>query len=111
MAHSDAVHTDYGTGKKQFNVYLTGILLCVLFTLVPFYLVMNPVLSRGLTFLTIYVCAIVQLFIQVICFLRLNTKTEQSKTNVMAFIFTLVILGVVIGGSLWIMWNLDYNMM
>lgn len=102
---------DYGTGSKKGHVYLMGIVLCVIFTLIPFYLVMVPTLSRGVTFAVIYAFAILQLFVQVTCFLRLNTHTQQSKMNVMTFLFTLLILGVVIGGSLWIMWHLDYNMM
>lgn len=102
---------DYGTGSKKLSIYLIGIFLCVIFTLIPFYLVMVPTFTRGLTFAVIYIFAVLQFFVQVTCFLRLNNHTEQSKMNVMTFLFTLLILVVVIGGSLWIMWNLDYNMM
>ena len=111
MSNINASHPDYGTGSKKFSVYLIGIVLCVVLTLVPFYLVMNAVLPRATTMLAIYAFAIFQFFVQVTCFLRLNAKTEQARTNVVAFLFTFIILVVVIGGSLWIMWNLNYRMM
>ena len=38
-------------------------------------------------------------------------QTEQGKLNVMSFMFTIVVLAVIIGGSLWIMFHLNYNMM
>jgi cytochrome o ubiquinol oxidase operon protein cyoD len=59
----------------------------------------------------IFGSAIAQFLVQVIFFLRLTTKSPQGKINIMAFIFTGVILTSIICGSLWIMWNLNYNMM
>jgi cytochrome o ubiquinol oxidase subunit IV len=111
MSNIDAPESDFGTGKKTFSVYLTGIVLCALLTMMPFYIVMHSVLSRTNTLFAIYGFAILQFFVQVICFLRLNSKTEQGRTNIMAFIFTVIILVVVVGGSLWIMWNLNSRMM
>lgn len=111
MSQTDSSHVDYGTGSKTFSVYLLGIILCVILTIIPFYLVMAGILAKASTLMAIYLFAILQFFVQVLCFLRLNAKTEQARTNVMAFLFTIVILVVVIGGSLWIMWNLDYRMM
>ncbi len=111
MSNINASYPDYGTGSKRFSVYLVGIILCVFLTLVPFYLVMSSVLSPANTMLAIYAFAIIQFCVQVICFLRLNAKTEQARTNILAFLFTFIILVVVIGGSLWIMWNLNYRMM
>lgn len=109
MAHSTEI--DYGIGKKKLGIYSLGIVLCIILTLIPFYVVMHSVFSVKNNFIVIYVAAILQLLVQVKCFVRLNTTTQQSKMNFMSFLFTLVILAVVIGGSLWIMWNLDYNMM
>ena len=103
--------SDYGTGKKTFGIYLTGIILCVLLTIIPFWGIMHKKIPAGWYFFTIYSCAILQLLVQVKCFLRMNTATEQSKTNMMTFLFTLLILLVIIGGSMWIMVNLNYNMM
>ncbi len=102
---------DFGTGKKSFKTYLTGIILCIVLTLIPFGIVMHGKMARAAAFVTIMICALVQFFVQVTCFLRLNSNSEQGKLNIMAFLFTVVILVVLVGGSLWIMSNLNYNMM
>lgn len=111
MDHHDDEPIDYGTGQKKLSVYIVGIILCSILTIIAFWTVMSGQFSKLETFVIIYAAACIQFFVQVICFLRLNTQTEQGRTNVMALVFTIVILISIIVGSLWIMWNLDYNMM
>ena len=111
MAHHTISEPDYGTGHKKLSIYLIGMVICVILTLLAFWVVTTPLLSRAHVFLTIYAAASIQFLVQVICFLRLNTKTEQGLFNVMAFIYTGLILVCIIAGSLWIMYNLDYYMM
>ncbi len=110
-AQNHAVESDYGTGKKTLKMYLTGFFLCVILTLIPFYAVIYKSLSHTQIFVIIFASAIIQFFVQVICFLRLNLQTDQGKLNALSFIFTIVVLGIIIGGSLWIMFHLNYNMM
>jgi cytochrome o ubiquinol oxidase subunit IV len=102
---------DYGMRKKTFSVYFSGVLLCIVLTLIPFAAVSHHAFSKPVTFLIIFLSAIIQFFVQVICFLRLNKKTEQGTINVWSFAFTGLVLLIIVGGSLWIMWNLNYNMM
>ena len=111
MNHHDSMQPDYGTSHKKLSVYLTGVVICVILTLIAFFAVMKGEFSKMETFVIIYSAACVQFIVQLVCFLRLNTETEQGKTNVMALVFTGVILFSVIVGSLWIMWNLHYYMM
>ena len=101
---------DFGTGEKKLGIYLAGLVVCVLLTLLSFWTVMASEMNRGQMIAVIYASAIVQFLVQVICFLRLNIQTEQARTNVMALLFTVVILAAIVIGSLWIMWNLNYNM-
>ena len=101
----------YGTGKKKLSIYLFGMVLCVILTLISFFTVMYSTLSVIVILAVISISAILQFIVQVVCFLRLNAKNEQSRMNLMSFVFTLVILFVLIGGSLWIMWSLRYYMM
>lgn len=105
------IQPDYGTGEKKFSVYVFGIFLCIILTLIPFASVIYFHLSRGATIAVIFFSAILQFIVQVLCFLRLNAKTPQAKMNVMAFLFTILILLVIVVGSLWIMWSLHYYMM
>jgi len=111
MSGSHAVEPDYGTGRKKLSVYTLGIILCIVLTIIPFGAVMHDSFSRMQVISILFISAILQFLVQVICFLRLNTQTEQGKINVMAFFFTGVILAAVVGGSLWIMWSLRYFMM
>ena len=101
----------YGTGKKKLGIYIVGVILCVILTLVSFLTIMYSVLSTTTMLAIIFVSALVQFIVQVVCFLRLNAKNEQNRMNLMSFIFTIVILFVLISGSLWIMWSLHYRMM
>ncbi len=101
---------DYGAGRKKLGMYLLGTSLCTILTLVAFGLVIYPSFSTGTSFLLIYLAALSQFLVQVFCFLRLTTETEQGVNNILSFIFTIVILIAVIAGSCWIMWNLNYYM-
>ncbi len=111
MANHNLHQTDYGTGQKKLGIYTVGFIACSLLTLLSFWVVMQNPFTHGQTFAVIYSSACLQCVIQLICFLRLNNQTPQGRTNVMALVFTLVILVTIIVGSLWIMWNMNYNMM
>lgn len=102
---------DYGTGEKKLGTYIIGLVLCSILTLIAFGTVMANQLPPWQVLTIIYTAASIQFLVQVICFLRLNTQTEQGKINVMSILFTAVILFTIIIGSLWIMWNVNKNMM
>ncbi|MFW0094920.1 MAG: cytochrome o ubiquinol oxidase subunit IV [Coxiella endosymbiont of Haemaphysalis qinghaiensis] len=101
----------YGTGKKKLGIYVTGMILCIILTLISFMTVMYTMLSKTVMLAVIFVSAFIQFIVQVIFFLRLNIKNEQSRMNLMSLVFTMVILIVLIGASLWILWTLRYRMM
>lgn len=56
------------------------------------------------------VLAIAQMLVHLIFFLHINTSPEH-KTNILAFILTIVIIAIMVVGSLWIMAHLNHNMM
>jgi cytochrome o ubiquinol oxidase operon protein cyoD len=108
MNHHDADPVDYGTGQKKLGIYVSGIISCTILTLISFWAVMSGKLSKWEMFIVIFASACIQFLVQVVSFLRLNTQTEQGKTNVLALIFTGIILICIIIGSLWIMGNLSF---
>lgn len=110
MQHPIAEQQDYGTGQKKLGLYITGLIICSILTLISFWATMSLHFSKLNTFIIIYTSACIQFVVQLIFFLRLNLQTEQGRTNVMSLVFTLSILTCVILGSLWIMWNLNYYM-
>lgn len=102
--HSDS--HDHGSYKS----YITGFVLCVILTLIPFMLVMYPVGPRWVTITLFVVTAVAQLLVQLVYFLHLNRKTEDGW-NLASFVFTLLILFIIIGLSIWIIWSMHYHMM
>ena len=108
MSHHEVEQSDYGTGQKKLGMYLAGVISCIILTIIAFWAVMSERFSKREILIIIFSAACIQFLVQVICFLRLTTETEQGKTNVMSFIFTGVILLCFVIGSLWIMNNLNY---
>ncbi|MBI0537761.1 cytochrome o ubiquinol oxidase subunit IV [Roseomonas sp. KE2513] len=99
----------HGHGTRR--GYLTGFLLSVILTAIPFWLVMTETLSSTpATAVAIFGCAFVQIVVHVVYFLHLDTRSEGGWTLI-AFIFTVVIVGITIGGSIWVMYHLNTNMM
>src|SRR5438132_775382 len=111
MHHHEKSLPDYGTGKKKLGIYVTGLIICSILTLIAFGAVMANTFPKWEVVIIIYSAACIQFLVQLFCFLRLNTQTEQGKINVMSILFTGVILIAIVIGSLWIMSNLNYNMM
>jgi cytochrome o ubiquinol oxidase operon protein cyoD len=52
--------------------------------------------------------AVVQLIVQMVFFLHLGSG---SRWKLVTFYFTLLVVVIVVIGTIWIMNNLDYNMM
>ena len=91
--------------------YAIGFVLSVILTAIPFWLVMNNVIaSPGVTAFAILVFAVIQMFVHMVFFLHMNAKSEGGW-NMLALIFTLVLLVILLAGSLWVMHEMNVNMM
>ncbi len=91
--------------------YATGFLLSVLLTAIPFWLVMGKVLSGSTaTAIVILAFAAVQIVVHMVYFLHMNPRSEGGW-NMLALIFTLVLVVITLSGSLWVMHHLNSNMM
>lgn len=78
-------------------------------TLLAFVLVMSHVLDRVWVIVVIVCLAFVQIVVQLYCFLHLG-KESRPRWNFLILLFAILVISIVIGGSLWIMHNLNYNM-
>jgi cytochrome o ubiquinol oxidase operon protein cyoD len=95
----------------SFRGYMTGFVLSVILTAIPFWLVMGDVLQDTLwTSIVIMALAAVQIVVHMIYFLHMNTKSEGGWTF-MALAFTLTLVVITLVGSIWVMYHLDQNMM
>ena len=79
-------------------------------TAIPFAVVMNGGVSSGLTLVLILLCAIAQVFVQLVFFLHMNTSSEQIW-NTTSAVFIVLIVAIVVLGSIWIMQHLNHNML
>jgi cytochrome o ubiquinol oxidase subunit IV len=103
------VHTQVATQAARRD-YAVGFLLSVLLTAVPFWFVIDNVTgSKAVTALVIVALAAVQMVVHVLFFLHVSRKSEGGWTLV-SLIFTLMIVFIALGGSLWVMEHLDSNM-
>jgi cytochrome o ubiquinol oxidase operon protein cyoD len=77
---------------------------------VPYTIVVHHLLPLNLTIIAVVILAVMQLLVQLVFFLHLGGESKP-RWNLMAFMFTLLVVAILVAGTLWIMYNLDYNMM
>ena len=111
-AHGHDDHHDDGpVSHSTFKGYMTGFVLAVILTAIPFWLVMSGGLAKSsTTALVVLALAAVQIVVHMIYFLHMNTKSEGGW-NMLALIFTMVLVVITLSGSIWIMYHLNNNMM
>jgi cytochrome o ubiquinol oxidase operon protein cyoD len=90
--------------------YIIGFILSILLTIVPYVLVVNHILSSDAIIVSIVILAVLQLLVQLIFFLHLSAHPEHRST-LLSFIFTVIVLFILVAGTLWIMYNMNVNMM
>lgn len=96
-------------GTKQ--SYMTGFVLSVILTTIPFAVVMSGgFASARLTAFLVLAFAVVQIIVHMIYFLHMSMKSESGWTMT-AMIFTVIVLVIAIVGTIWVMYNMDANMM
>ena len=99
-----------GAARGTYGSYTIGFLLSLVLTALSFALVMSGVVSRPVALAGVVAAAVVQFLVQLHYFLHLD-RSSAMRWNVMAFLFTLLILILFVGGSIWIMTSLNYRMM
>jgi cytochrome o ubiquinol oxidase operon protein cyoD len=91
-------------------VYTIGLLLAVLLTATSFWVANTSLLWAPGIPLGLVVLAIAQMGVHLVFFLHITTGPDNTN-NVLALAFGVLIVALVIAGSLWIMANLNANMM
>ena len=108
----NAYHVD---GELDFHVsvkgYVTGFILSVILTAIPFWLVMAKVLpSPKMTGFVILGFAAVQMVVHMVYFLHMNAKVEGGW-SMLALLFTVALVVIMLAGSVWVMHHMNANMM
>ncbi len=107
MSHSVNEH---GASHGSVKSYMIGFILSIILTGIPFWMVMDGGASKATILGVVLVCAVVQVLVHLVYFLHLDSKSEGGW-NLVAMVFAAIIILIIVVGSLWIMWNLNYNMM
>jgi cytochrome o ubiquinol oxidase subunit IV len=116
MSEVDLHQSDLAPGdEEQTSVrlrvlgYLVGLALAILLTATSFFIAGTDLVWQPSIPVAIIVLAIAQMGVHLVFFLHITTGADNTN-NVLALAFGLLIVFLVIGGSLWIMANLNHNM-
>lgn len=107
MSHAS---TEAGAGHGSYGSYAIGFVLSVILTVIPFGMVMSGDFSRETALISMLVMGVIQIVVHLVCFLHMNTSSE-GRWNLLAFLFTVLIIVMLVGLAIWIMVNADMLMM
>jgi cytochrome o ubiquinol oxidase operon protein cyoD len=91
------------------ELYITGFVVSITLTLTAYFAVTQQLLGGWQLVAAIVALGLVQLVVQLRFFLHLG-REPRPRQNLLAFSFMTLVVGILVGGSIWIMKNLDYNM-
>jgi cytochrome o ubiquinol oxidase operon protein cyoD len=107
----DLAPGDEGTNIGQRLIgYGVGLALAILLTVTSFFVAGTDLVWQPSIPVALVVLAIAQMGVHLVFFLHITTGPDNTN-NVMALAFGVLIVVLLIGGSLWIMANLDHNML
>ncbi len=98
---------DFAHGLKG---YAVGFAMAIALTGVSFFMARSSLVWAPSIPIALSVLAVAQMGIHLVFFLHITTGSD-SVNNVMALAFGLLIVMLLVFGSLWIMSNLNHNMM
>jgi cytochrome o ubiquinol oxidase subunit IV len=99
----------HGVGSAVL-VYVVGLALATGLTATSFFVAGTDLVWAPSIPVALVVLAIAQMGVHLVFFLHITTGPDNTN-NVMALAFGVLIVVLLMGGSLWIMANLNHNMM
>jgi len=90
--------------------YLVGLALAILLTATSFFIAGTDLVWQPSIPVALVVLAIAQMGVHLVFFLHITTGSDNTN-NVLALAFGVLIVVLLTAGSLWIMANLNHNMM
>lgn len=89
--------------------YILGFLISLILTLLAYILIVGQFASTGILIIILIVLALIQLIVQLIFFLHLGQESKP-RWHLTFFISAVGIILLIVIGSIWIMYHLNYNM-
>jgi cytochrome o ubiquinol oxidase operon protein cyoD len=109
LAPGDEQAEGGGIGSRVLG-YLTGLGLAILLTATSFFVAGTDLVWQPSIPVALVVLAMAQMGVHLVFFLHITTGPDNTN-NVLALAFGVLIVTLVVAGSLWIMTNLNDNMM
>jgi cytochrome o ubiquinol oxidase operon protein cyoD len=104
---------EIGLWPRSHNVawaYVAGFVLSLLLTLIAYVAVEQHAGAQQMIIGTIVAAAFLQFIVQVYCFLHIS-GAASSRERLFALAFASLLIGILVIGSLWIMFSLQGRMM
>lgn len=99
-----------GLGHLSSKKYIVGFALAVLLTIVSFGLASVSGISRSTAMTGLFVAAILQMLVHLHFFLHLDRSSKQ-RWNLITLAFSVLLIFIFVGGSIWVMATLNARMM
>ncbi len=99
-------HSSHHTTERK--KYIIGYVLSLLLTLATFASVQATIIDGWALRSVLVVLAVVQLIVQLVYFLHISVETKP-RWKLLVLLYTIMTVVVIVLGSMWIMYNLDYN--
>lgn len=93
----------------SFKAYVVGFGLMLVLSAATFALAMTRLLPVGATTPVILVLAAAQIGTLLVAFLRLERSSEEDVWTLVTSIYTVIVLAILVGATVWIMYHLSYN--
>ena len=91
------------------SAYVTGLVLAIILTAIPFSVVAFQLLPVLPALLVIAASAVIQVIVHLHYFLHIDL-THTPRDNLLLLFFAALLIFIMIGGSLWIMFDLHDRM-
>lgn len=95
---------------SSFKHYIVGFLCSVALTLAAYVLARYGVLNKPLMIVALSLLALMQFIVQLVFFLHIG-KEFSPRLKLIVMLFMIMIVIILVGGSIWIMDNIDGRMM
>jgi cytochrome o ubiquinol oxidase operon protein cyoD len=96
--------------RGTLKFYLMGFITCIVLTLAAYFLVAEKLLTGWPLIFTILGLGVIQMAAQLLFFMHLGGE-KNPHWNLLVFFFMAMVLIIVVFGSLWIMYSLNYHEM
>jgi cytochrome o ubiquinol oxidase operon protein cyoD len=102
-------HADEASVGHGARSYIIGLALAILLTAASFYVAASQLVWGPAIPMALVTLAVAQMGVHLVFFLHITTGPDNTN-NVLALAFGILIVALILGGSIWIMAHLNYNM-